>query len=133
MVPAAVMSEAGSVAVSCVLLTKAVVSWTWFGPTFHKMMAPLTKPAPLAVSGTSAPPAVTTWGLKYVRIEEDVWLVKFVLNWEQPPTSPNTASPAISHLRETIRTRSCPSHPYKTPGRRKSYENNPGAEETTDD
>jgi hypothetical protein len=132
MVPAAVMSEAGTLTINCVLVMEVGVSWTWFGPTFHKSIAPVTKPPPLAVSVKSVPPAGWCAGLRKVRAEEDVWLVKFVLNWEQPPASPNTASAAISHLRETIRTRSCPCHPYETPGRQKSCENNPGAEETSD-
>jgi hypothetical protein len=63
----------------------------------------------------------------------DVWVVKFVLNWEHPPISPTTTSAPISRLREYIRTRSSPSHPCETPGRRKSCENYPGAEETSDD
>jgi hypothetical protein len=133
MVPAAVMSEAGTVAVNCVLVMEVGVSWTWFGPTFHKMMAPVTNPPPLAVSGNSVPPAGCCAGLRNVSTEEDVWLVKFVLNWEQPPARPNTASAAISHLREYIQTRSSPSHPCETPGRRKSCEYNPGAEEASDD
>src|ERR1700675_1158941 len=127
------MSEAGRVAVTCVLFTKVVLSCTWFGPTFHRMIAPVTKPAPFAVMGTFESPAFAVWGLRNARTEEDVWVVKFVLNWEQPPTIPNTASDAISHLREYIRTRSSPSHPCETPGRRKSCEYNPGAEETSDD
>jgi hypothetical protein len=127
------MSEAGTVAVSCWLLTKVVASWTWFGPAFHKRMAPVTKPAPFAVMVKSEPPAFAVWGLRNDRNEDDVWLVKFVLNWEQPPTKPDIASAAIIHLHEYIRTRSSPSHPCETPGRRKSCENNPRAEETSDD
>jgi len=132
MLPAAAMSEAGTVAVNCALLMKVVVSWDWFGPTFHRMMAPETKPAPVAVMMKSESPAFAVWGLRNVRAEEDVWIVRFVLNWEQPPASPNTTSAAISQLREYIRTRSSLSHPCETPGRRKSCENNPGAEETSD-
>jgi len=39
---------------------------------------------------------------RIVSTEEDVCDVKFVLNCEHPPASPNTASTAISHLREYI-------------------------------
>lgn len=49
-------------------------------------------------------PAGTEAGLKNCRNDEDVCVVKFVLNSEQPPASPNNASAAMSHLRETIRT-----------------------------
>ena len=135
-VPALVKFEAGTIAVSWVLLTNVVVSWIWFGPEFQRTIAPGTNPAPFAVivkpvEGTA--PAATEAGLRNVRTEVDVWFVKFVLNWEQPPTRPNTASAAIIHLREYIRTRSSPSHPCETPGRRKSCEYNPGAEEISDD
>jgi hypothetical protein len=132
MFPAAATSEAGTVAVSCVLLMNVVVSGSWFGPTFHRMMAPETKPPPVAVMVKSESPAFAVWGLRNVRTEEDVWIVKFVLNWEQPPASPITTSAAISHLREYIRTRSSPSHPRETPGRRNSCEYDPSAEETSD-
>jgi hypothetical protein len=44
------------------------------------MMAPVTKPLPFAVMVNPESPAVTAWGLRNVRVEEDVWLVKFVLN-----------------------------------------------------
>jgi len=131
-----VKSEAGTVAVNWVLFTNVVVSWTWFGPKFQRMIAPETNPAPFAVIGKpveGTAPTATEDGLRNVRTEEDVWVVKLVLNWEQPPASPNTTSAAISHLREYIRTRSSPSYPRETPGRRTSCENNPGAEETSDD
>src|ERR1700730_13935082 len=100
------------------------------------MIAPDTKPAPFAVIGRpveGTEPAATEDGLRNVRTEVDVWVVKFVLNWEHPPISPATTSAPISHLREYIRTRSSPSHPCETPGRRKSCENYPAAEETSDD
>jgi len=132
MFPAAATLEAGTVAVSCVLLIKVVVSWVWFGPTFHRMMAPETKPPAVAVMVKLESPALAVCGLRNISSEDDVWIVKFVLNWEQPPASPNTTSAAISQLREYIRTRSSPSHPYETPGRRNSCEYNPGAEETSD-
>jgi len=132
MFPAAATLEAGTVAVSCVLLTKVVGSLVWFGPTFHKMMAPETKPPPVAVMVKSVSPAFAVCGLRNVSVEVDVWIVKFVLNWEQPPASPDTTSAAIRQLREYIRTRSSPSHSCETPGRRNSCEYNPGAEETSD-
>src|SRR5229473_5934141 len=98
------------------------------------MIAPETNPAPFAVIGKpveGTAPTATEDGLRNVRTEEDVWVVKLVLNWEQPPASPNITSAAISHLREYIRTRSSPSYPRETPGRRTSCENNPGAEEAS--
>jgi hypothetical protein len=73
-------------------------------------------------------PAFTVWGFKYATDEEDVWMVRFVLNWEQPPARPTTVSAAMSHLRETIRTRSPLNLRCKMPGQRKCRENNPGAE-----
>src|SRR6267378_3312752 len=106
MFPAAATLEAGTVAVSCVLLMKVVVSWVWFGPTFHRMMAPETKPPPVAVMVKLESPALAVCGLRNISSEDDVWTVKFVLNWEQPPASPNTTSAVISQLREYIRTRS---------------------------
>jgi hypothetical protein len=131
-----VKSEAGTVAVNCVLLTNVVVSAVWFGPKFHRMIAPVTKPPPLAVIGKpveGTAPTAAEAGLRNMSVEDDVCVVKFVLNWEQPPTTPNTISATIRRLREYIRTRSSPSDPCETPGRRKSCENNPGAEETSDD
>jgi hypothetical protein len=100
------------------------------------MIAPVTNPMPFAVIGKpveGTAPTATDAGLRKVRNEVDVWVVKFVLNWEQPPASPTTTSATISHKREYIRTRSSPSYPRETPGRRTSCENNPGAEETSDD
>jgi hypothetical protein len=100
------------------------------------IFAPEIKPAPPAVISNPVEgivPRSTEDGLRNVRTEEDVWVVKFVLNWEHPPASPATTSAPISQLREYIRTRSSPSHPCETPGRRKSCENYPGAEETSDD
>jgi hypothetical protein len=100
------------------------------------MIAPGTKPPPFAFIGNpveGTEPTATEDGLRYDRAEVDVWVVKFVLNWEQPPASPATTSAPNSHLREYIRTRSSPSDPCETPGRRKSCENYPAAEETSDD
>src|SRR5579864_5243879 len=96
------------------------------------MMAPVTKPEPFAVMVKPASPAVAVCGLRNDSDEEEVWVVRLVLNSEQPPTSPSTTSDATSQLREYIRTRSSPSHACVTPGRRNSSENNPGAEETSD-
>ena len=72
MVSAAVMSEAGTVAVSCVLVMEVGVSWTWFGPTFHKTAARGTNPAPFAVIVKLWSPAFAVWGLRYASTEEDV-------------------------------------------------------------
>jgi hypothetical protein len=44
------------------------------------MIAPVTNPVPVATMGRSASPAFAVWGLKNVNVEEDVWVVKFVLN-----------------------------------------------------
>jgi hypothetical protein len=106
--------EAGTVADSCVLLTNVVVSWIWFGPKFQRIIAPETNPAPFAVIGKPVEGTAligSEAGLRNTRTEVDVWVVKFVLNWEQPAASPNTTSATISHLRENIRTRSSPSYP----------------------
>jgi hypothetical protein len=78
-----VKSEAGTVPVSWLLLTKVVVSCTWFGPKFQRIIAPETNPAPFAVIGKpveGTAPTATEAGLRNVSVEEDVWTVKFVLN-----------------------------------------------------
>ena len=69
MVPGVAISEAGTVAVSVVLFTKVVsVSWA----PFHKMNAPVTKPAPVAVIVKLGPPAVAACGPRNDTEEEDV-------------------------------------------------------------
>jgi hypothetical protein len=86
------------------------------------MIAPDTKPAPFAVMGKPVEgtvPAGTEEGLRNVRTEVEVWVVKFVLNWEHPPASPAITSATISHLREYIRTLSSPIYP----ARRRAGEN----------
>ena len=57
-VPAVAMFAAGTVAVSCELLTKVVVS----GMPFQLTVAPETKPVPLTVSVKSGPPGATAEG-----------------------------------------------------------------------
>jgi hypothetical protein len=83
---------------------------------------PETKPAPLTVIVNPASPAFTACGFKNDTDEEDVWTDKFVLNWEQPPVRPNTASVAINHLRENIRIRSPSNHSCEMPVLRQSCE-----------
>jgi hypothetical protein len=95
-------SEAGTGAVSCMLLTRVVTS----GVPFHRMIAPVTKPPPLAVIVKPCAPAVAALGLTNVSTEEDVWMERFVLYWEQADANPQAMSATISHLREHIRTRS---------------------------
>lgn len=68
-VPGAAISEAGTVAVNVLLLTK-VVSANWL--PFHKMNAPGIKPLPVAVMAKPDPPAVAVWGPRNDSVEEDV-------------------------------------------------------------
>jgi len=49
------------VAVSCVLLIKVVVSWVWFGPTFHRMDGAGNKAAAVAVMVKLESPALAVW------------------------------------------------------------------------
>ena len=74
-VPGVAMSEAETGAVSWLALTNVVVSWV----VFHRMIAPETKPVPLAVIVKPPPPAVAVWGLRKLSAEEDVWIERFVL------------------------------------------------------
>jgi hypothetical protein len=67
--PGVVMSEAGTTAVIVVLLTKTVSANC---APFHRMNAPVTKPAPLTVRLKSEPPAVTVAGDTNDTDEEDV-------------------------------------------------------------
>jgi hypothetical protein len=50
------------------------------GPTFHRIIAPVTKPAPLTVMVKPDPPAATVLGLKNATEEVEVWSVRLVLN-----------------------------------------------------
>lgn len=87
-----------------------VVSESWFGPTFHRITAPVTNPLPLAVMGKPPDgtlPNVAVAGLRNVRNDEEVCVVKFVLYSLQPMPSPNTMmTAAINQLREGIQERS---------------------------
>jgi hypothetical protein len=60
-----------SVVVSCVEVCP--------GATFHKIIAPETKPVPLTVSVKVDPPAFAALGLKNATEEEDVWMERLVL------------------------------------------------------
>jgi hypothetical protein len=84
------------------LLTSVVFS----GVEFHKIIAPETKPVPFAVIVKLCDPTVAELGLTNVRVEEDVWMERFVLYCEQAEVSPHAISTRINHLREHIRTRS---------------------------
>jgi len=57
------------------LLTSVVVSFV----PFHRMIAPVVKPAPLAVIVKPCPPTVAELGLTKVSTEDDVWMERFVL------------------------------------------------------
>lgn len=70
-----VRSEAGTGAVNWILLTRVVVSWV----PFHRMIAPVVKPDPLAVIVKPGPPAVAEAGLTKLNTEVDVWIERFVL------------------------------------------------------
>src|ERR1700680_1662531 len=103
------------------LLTRVVVR----AFPFHRINAPVTKPDPLAVIVKPCPPALAVWGLTNVSLEEEVWMERFVLYWEQADASPHATNATISHLREHIRTRSSRATLAGTPGRQK-----PGAGST---
>lgn len=67
--PAVAILEAGTTDVSWLLLTRRVFVR---GLPFHKIIAPVTKPVPLAVSVNAGPPTVTEPGLTNDSVEEDV-------------------------------------------------------------
>jgi len=69
------MSDAGTGAVNWVLLTSVVVRAT----AFHRIRAPDTKPAPLAVIVKPWAPAVAALGLTKLNMEVEVWIERFVL------------------------------------------------------
>src|ERR1700686_4740823 len=73
---------------------------------FHRINAPVVKPCPLAVIVKPCPPTLAVLGLTKVSTEEEVWMERLVLYWEQAEASPHTTNATISHLREHIRTRS---------------------------
>lgn len=66
-VPAAVISDAGTVAVNCVALTNVVVRVE----LFQRTAAPERKPWPLTVSVNCAPPAVAVAGVSDEMVAED--------------------------------------------------------------
>ncbi|HEY2646083.1 MAG TPA: hypothetical protein VGI34_03890 [Candidatus Acidoferrales bacterium] len=101
-VPGVARRDAGTMAVSCMELTRVVCS----AVPLHSSNAPETKPPPLAVIVKVCAPAVTALGLTKVSVEEDVWMERFVLYWEQAEASPQATSATISHFLEYIRTRS---------------------------
>jgi hypothetical protein len=74
-VPAVARSEAGTGAVNWMLLTRVVFS----GVPFHRISAPVVKPCPLAVIVKPCPPTVAVLGLTKVRMEDAVWMERFVL------------------------------------------------------
>lgn len=57
---------------------------------------------PLAVIVNPCEPTVAVLGLTNDRVEEDVWMLRFVLYWEQADASPQATSATISHFREGI-------------------------------
>jgi hypothetical protein len=74
-VPVVARSAAGTGAVSWMVLTSVVTR----GVPFHKINAPVTKPDPLAVIVKPCPPTAAELGLTNARMEEDVWMERFVL------------------------------------------------------
>jgi hypothetical protein len=84
------------------LLTRVVFS----GVVFHKIIAPATKPEPLAVIVKLCVPTVAELGLTNDRTEDDVWMERFVLYCEQAEDSPHAKITRTNQLREHIRTRS---------------------------
>ena len=46
---------------------------------FHRIRAPVVKPEPFAVIVKPRPPTVAVLGLTKERMEEDVWMERFVL------------------------------------------------------
>jgi hypothetical protein len=74
-VPGVVRFDAGTGAVNCELLTSVVVR----GVPFHRIRAPETKPAPLAVIVNPCAPAVAALGLTKLSMEVEVWIERFVL------------------------------------------------------
>jgi len=57
------------------LLTRVVVR----AFPFHRISAPVTKPAPLAVMVNPGPPTDAVLGLTKVSTEVEVWMERFVL------------------------------------------------------
>jgi hypothetical protein len=74
-VPAVARSEAGTGAVSWLGLTRVVFR----AAPFHRIKAPVTKPAPLAVIVKPCPPTLAEAGLTKVSTEVEVWMDRFVL------------------------------------------------------
>ena len=80
-VPGVVRYEAGIGAVRWLESTKVVLRDIGVAEfASHNSTAPETKPVPSAVIVKPPPPAVAVWGLKNVRVEEDVWMLRLVLN-----------------------------------------------------
>lgn len=106
-VPGVARYEAGTGAVNVVPFTNVVVSEIGLEEfAFHRRTAPETNPEPVAVSVKPVAPAVKELGARVDSVEDDVWTVRFVLNWEQADASPHTTNATMSHFREHIRTRS---------------------------
>jgi hypothetical protein len=74
-VPVVARSEAGTGAVNCMLLTRVVFR----AVPFHRISAPVVKPCPLAVIVKPGPPTVAVLGLTKVKMEDAVWMERFVL------------------------------------------------------
>ena len=80
-VPAAAMSVAGIVAVSCVALIKVVVR----ALPFHLTPEPATKPLPLIVNENPAPPAVIEFGFKFAIVGNGLLTVNTAADDVPPP------------------------------------------------
>jgi hypothetical protein len=106
-VPAVARYEAGIGAVRWFASTYVVLREIGFALfAFQRSIAPEMNPVPLAVIVKPPPPTVAVWGLRNVSVDDDVWVVRLVLNSEQADASPHATNATISHLREHIRTRS---------------------------
>ena len=62
------------------------------------MNAPFTKPVPLAVMVNPCAPTGQVAGLTNDRVEEDVWMLRFVLYCEQADASPQISTARLSHF-----------------------------------
>lgn len=82
-VPAACSSAAGTVAVSCVVLTNVVAS----GEPFHKTDAPDAKPLPATVNVNAWPPAVAVLGARLETTAAGALVTVNVCARERPPAA----------------------------------------------
>jgi len=89
--PALLINVAGTVAVSCVALTRFVVS----GVAFHRTTAPVTKLVPFTVSVNAGPPAVAEIGAREVIVGGGLIVNDDPLLVTLPETTVTVAEPAV--------------------------------------